>query len=508
MRKMITIFVIGLLALGLVACQETTDVSVEFTSVEVELTQVIFTLVLTDPNEEVNSLTVEVFKGNERVRTLNVNDAEGLEGITFTSLTTETLYRIEVSASIGRDIISVGTYEFTTLSAALVTIETTEQFLNMKNNRSGNYVLGNDLDFEGVTFVTPFSSSFSGTFDGQGHTISNITFDSISTYTGIFGFVSTGTIQNLVFDNITIGTEAEPLVMQTSARIGIISGYVAGSNALIENITIKNSRIYVEIASTIHMYVGGAVGEQRGKLEDITLENVDVSLTSKSYGRVKLGGVVGYLYEEATLKRIASDVNVTFALDAANTRDRDFSIFVGGVIGDNLGKISPRAVDSIYSTGDVIISQLDFNTLETSTKGFYIVYVGGLVGRSLSNVYQGFYDGNLSVTHVKGDHDDVASKTFSIGGLVGFYGANESLQYLIRVGAGNQINVDVADDVNLRAKQTVGQNARQATLTVGVVGTQHLMINGNDETMTDNPTVINDIQSFYITDWIKERFPN
>lgn len=508
MRKIIALFFIGLLSLSLIACGQETEVTIEFTDVEVELSRVIFTLILTDPNEEVNSLTVDVYHGNDRVRTLNINDYAALEGITFSSLTNDTLYRIEVSASIGREIIKLGEYSFTTLSTAIVTIETPEQFLNMKNNRSGNFVLANDLDFTDIAFETPFSSSFSGSFDGQGYTISNVTFDKVSTYTGIFGFISTGTIENLNFDNITIGTAEEPLTMTTSTRVGIISGYVAGTASVIKDVTITNSQIHIEVGSTIHMYVGGAVGEQRGKLEDITLENVEVNLTSTSYGRVKLGGVVGYLYEEATLKRVASNANVNFALEAENTRDRDFSIFIGGIIGDNLGKISPRAVDSIYSTGDVTVSELNFNTTSTSTKGFYTVYVGGLVGRSLSNIYQGYYAGNLSVTHVKSEFDDVANKTFSIGGLIGFYGANEVLEYLIRVGAGNQITVSVDDDVNLRAKQTVGQNARQATLHVGVVGTQHLMINGNDETATDDPTVIDDILAFYKTDWIKERFPN
>jgi hypothetical protein len=480
-----------------------------FDEVDINLTEIVFDIGLNDPEEVITGqITVDLFLNNERIRTQNITDYESLFRVTFRQLVQNTTYRIDVFATIDRDSVKIGTYTFTTLSSEVVSIETPQDFLDMRNNRSGNYVLAKDLDFTDVTFTTPFTSSFSGTFDGQGFTISNINITTISTYTGVFGYISTGKVFDLTLDNITIGTVEEPLTMATSSRVGILAGYVASASSELTNITITNSHIHYTTASTVHAYVGGAVGEQRGKMEDVTLDNVTVSVVGQAHGRIKLGGVVGYLYEDAQLKRISSNADVIFNLDAQNTRDRDFSIIIGGVIGDNASKTVLRAVDSIYSTGDITITNLDFNTLESTVKGTYGVFVGGLAGVSYSNIYQGFYGGNISVTHEKNAFESVVSKSMVVGGLIGVYASNQPLDYLIRYSDNNTIDIIIADDVNMRYSQTVGQNVRSSVLNVGVYGDLHITLNGNDVTGNNEVPVITDADTFFITDWIKTEFPN
>jgi hypothetical protein len=508
MKKLFLMIAALSVTFTLFACGVKYDINMTFENVEIGLNSIVFDIELDDPEESITGfLTVDLFLGDERIRTQNVVDFQGLTGVTFSTLTPGTAYRIDVFATVDRDSIKIGTYSFTTLSAETITIQTPEDFMNMKNNRSGNYVLANDLDFTDVEFQTPFVSSFSGTFDGQGYTISNINFTSILTYHGVFGYISTGKIQNFTLDNITIGTEENPILMITSSRVGIIAGYVASTSAEIKNVTVSNSTIHFRTTSTVHAYVGGAVGEHRGKMEDVTLDNVTVSLESGSYGRIKLGGVVGYLYEEATFKRIASNADVNFKLDAANTRDRNFSIIIGGVIGHNLTKIQPRAIDSVYSTGNVTVSELNFNTLDTSTQGTYQVIVGGFAGLSASNIYQGFYSGNIEVNHVKNEHEAVVNKTFLIGGLIGNYTSNAQLEGLLKINLGHTFVINVDDDVTLRASQGVGQNVRGASLAIGLLGTPHLLINGVDETTEDVTPVILDATSFFTSDWIKENLP-
>ncbi len=69
---------------------------------------------------------------------------------------------------------------------------------------TGNFVLTKDLDFSGVE-MTPINN-FSGVFDGNGHTISNVTINKgTGNYGGFFGTVNNSTtIKNLKFDTLDL----------------------------------------------------------------------------------------------------------------------------------------------------------------------------------------------------------------------------------------------------------------------------------------------------------------
>ena len=109
---------------------------------------------------------------------------------------------------------------------------------------------------------------FKGTFDGQGHTISNLYQNgwalgySYSTEAGgLFASVVDATIQNLNIDGAEIVMEC--------IDMGIVVGYSYG-NCAYENITVTNSSI-----ANYQRYTGGVVGEVNGTQ---TFKNVDVAL--------------------------------------------------------------------------------------------------------------------------------------------------------------------------------------------------------------------------------------
>ena len=68
---------------------------------------------------------------------------------------------------------------------------------NMANNLAGNYILMVDLDMTEQAFTpigtgTTKSNSFTGTFEGNYHTISNLTISSSNLHVGMFGYVYDG----------------------------------------------------------------------------------------------------------------------------------------------------------------------------------------------------------------------------------------------------------------------------------------------------------------------------
>ncbi len=81
---------------------------------------------------------------------------------------------------------------------------------------TGYYILGADIDCSGEANMANGSGNattngFSGTFDGRGKTISNITLS--GAYGGLFGKLLGATIKDTVFDNVKLGTNGSLLAV-------------------------------------------------------------------------------------------------------------------------------------------------------------------------------------------------------------------------------------------------------------------------------------------------------
>jgi hypothetical protein len=140
----------------------------------------------------------------------------------------------------------------------------------------GNYALGSNIDatgtsgWNGSAGFTPigYSAPFGGTFDGLGHTISNLKINSVTTYQGLFGITSAvAMIRDVgVVDANIVGT----------AHIGGLVGNNAG--------TINNSYVTGSVKGTSP--VGGLVGSNTGSVSN-SHASVNVIGTST------LGGLLG-----------------------------------------------------------------------------------------------------------------------------------------------------------------------------------------------------------------------
>ena len=135
-------------------------------------------------------------------------------------------------------------------------------------------VLDADIDLQGNTLPTGFGNMKSFTFDGQGHTIKNVTINYAgSGNVGLFTGGNRG-ISNLVVENVKV------IAPNTTNAVGIVS---SDANATIENVTVRNSSVVGG------KYTGAIVGYNYGSVINCTVENCTV------IGRYKVGGVVGYI---------------------------------------------------------------------------------------------------------------------------------------------------------------------------------------------------------------------
>ena len=129
-------------------------------------------------------------------------------------------------------------------------IYTAEQFLD-NASVSGSYILHADLDFDGEIWPTSLMhGSFSGTIEGNGHTMKNITVEQTNNSkvnTGLFGALTeTASISDLTFENVNVTIKGGTRVAGSS--FGLFSGVISDS-AKLEDVKILDSHLNIDASA-------------------------------------------------------------------------------------------------------------------------------------------------------------------------------------------------------------------------------------------------------------------
>jgi len=288
-------------------------------------------------------------------------------------------------------------------AAAPYVITTADQLNEVRNHLTGHFVLAADIDLGASAYAfdwTPIgkvegesaSSSFRGTFHGQGHTISGLRVSENTSLAGLFGQTSgTASISDLTLADAEVvnesnssgvlvgrneGSLSRVTVIDSSVTGQAFAGLVAGSNS---GGTITESQA---IGGSVVGYqdTGGVAGTNNGSLIGNRVVNATVSGTSPNVGGT--GGIVGYNGTNGVMERNA--------YISTTARVTDVGYNTGGLAGYNYGTVRYG-----YAEGLIGIAGVGGN-------------VGGLVGK---NVAGGVIEDSYARSTVEGSS--------RLGGLVG-----------------------------------------------------------------------------------------
>ena len=226
-----------------------------------------------------------------------------------------------------------------------------------QKDRSINCTLTADIDLTGKDWSpigTNFYNSYTGTFDGGGHTIMGLTVTTNDQYVGLFGRLGkAGTVKNVVMEGIQI---------TCNHRLGYAGGVAEFSwGGTIENCSVSGS-----VSGTI--CAGGVVGIQW----EASITGCSSSATVK--GMVQVGGVAGETNSGATMAACYATGNVTIEIDPIN------NILGGGLVGFNAGS----SVLACYATGNVT----------RTGSGTGNVHIGGFLGGNYTTVTACYWKNN------------------------------------------------------------------------------------------------------------------
>lgn len=216
------------------------------------------------------------------------------------------------------------------------------------------------------------NKAYTGTFDGNGKTITGLTVTGSDQYAGLFGRIgSGGTVKNVVLEGVQITSD------NSLGSVGGVAGYSYGN---IEYCSVSGS----VSGSGMNGIAGGVVGFQVGGF----LTGCSSSTTVNA-GCIA-GGVAGCTYS-ATLTGCYATGDVTLESSSTGT------YYAGGVVGNNG---SSSTLKACYAWGSVTGS------------GSGTVYVGGVTGSNDLGTLTACYHAKGTVSGPGGATGGVAGRNF------------------------------------------------------------------------------------------------
>lgn len=365
-------------------------------------------------------------------------------------------------------------------------ISTAEQLKAIANGLNGHYKLVADIDLENEEWspIGNSTNSFTGVFDGNGHTISNFKISTQKGYIGLFGY-NKGTIKNLTITGTDINI---PAVSQNS-YVGAIAGYNKGT---IEDVEVSGTLLMNAHSSSYTSYIGGISGYNEGTIKNsinntsvtginyvsgITAYNVGTlnavqnkgSITADKYGAgitaftstglsncINEGNINAGSYTAGIVAAIQEGKALTISqcknLGIINTQS-----YAGGIVGVKTGASKYLTIEKCVNRGNIISS--------TSSD-----YIGGIIGYGVdTNVNDSYSIANISGAECA-------------GGIIGFgsYGTNGTISNCYAVG-----EIQTQRNVGGITGYYIGTFSQCYTNVEIISGTSAGTINGRDTNASD-----------------------
>ncbi|MEO8779952.1 MAG: YDG domain-containing protein, partial [Rhodanobacter sp.] len=296
-----------------------------------------------------------------------------------------------------------------------------------------DYVLGGNIDASatsgwnsGAGFAplgADSNHSFTGVFDGLGHTVSGLTIDRSGTNNvGLFGYVDGGILRNigLLGDSVSgrynvgglVGYNHGGTIIDAYATGGVNGGQFVGGLVGYNTATGTISDAYATGNISGFKFIGGLVGSNsNGMISDAYATG---SVSGSSY----IGGLAGYNSNNSTIRdsyatgSVSGIHSATGGLVGKNTLSTIINAYATGSVSGNsnagglVGSNSHGTISNAYATGSVsgnsnIGALVGINSNGTINNGYWDTSTSGqptMVGASNSGTIAG--GGGLDTTHI------------------------------------------------------------------------------------------------------------
>lgn len=305
--------------------------------------------------------------------TLNVQRAEGVvtvKSIPVTVVNTKTGLSATIHVSNGLEKDAEGRYIiFNAFDLAYVSE-------NIAELSDASFIMQADVDMSVLDSFAPIGTnevSFSGTFDGNGKTVSGLTIDG-NAKVGLFAVLNGATVKNLTIKDATIASDG--------GYAGVLAGQVTG-NSVISGVTVDGA-----VVTSSDLYASALIGAVDSADGAVVISGVTVRNATVTSESNYVGAVAGRINAKATISGISVD---TFKADGAN--------YVAGVVG--------------LSQGDITFADVNVNNAQVSG----VSEVSGITSGNATSISNSSVKGSVVSTVA-------ISSAYTAGGIAAVFAGN------------------------------------------------------------------------------------
>ena len=222
-------------------------------------------------------------------------------------------------------------------AASGTAIKTADDLKAMESNPGGSYYLANDIEVPAnLILFTSYDAPFTGTLNGNGHSIKGYTYTSSADWTeqaALFGYAKKATFKNLKMTNVNIslnqaGTVAALVAASENCKFTDISvsGKIAGKS------------LNTAAGIVAYSYEGGTLTNCKNSA-DITITNADEGSSA--------AGVAGFIGSAGSMKNCSNSgkISISGSIEAASISAAGVVLNVGKATScKNSGAISVSAI--------------------------------------------------------------------------------------------------------------------------------------------------------------------
>lgn len=317
-----------------------------------------------------------------------------------------------------------------------IDIATIEDLQNIEMNLSYRLVADLDLADMEWTPLGSFDTPYLGNFDGNGHTISNLTITVKNDYlNGLFAYVK-GEVVNLTLTGVNIDYTSDFITYA-----GGISGMTDGTLNLntVEGTIHVNNTLSNTYAGLLTGFSSGKNPTDIAKFERnyITNNTVSGSIDVDSGAIAFVGGLAGKTFNSSVVGNV-SDADITVVADGVNV-----PVYVGGFVGHNYGGVLIDFGSSDIEDPNIYVkNNISFSTVQVTNESSNI-YVGGFMGfNQASYLIDNFSQSDITVS---GEMQE--ANTAKIAGFLGenFEAQADSNLAMITIDTSNYTNTANVD---------------------------------------------------------------
>jgi len=222
-----------------------------------------------------------------------------------------------------------------------ILISTPQELSDIRLNLAGDYELINDIDLSSFSNWNPIGTQttpFTGSLDGKGYKVTNLTSNRTTINIGLFGYAQDMRFfRNLGLENFNI--------FSTKTMVGALCGVVSGCIEESYNLYVKDS--FIEA----HSRNGALFGKTyKTRLRD------SFSLNNTVRSRGYVGGLIG--------RAFWSDTSITNCFSASIVDDYQYGLFGGLLGGDDT---VAKTYSSVYFDKEVATITVDKIALPKTT---------------------------------------------------------------------------------------------------------------------------------------------